>query len=266
MEIRPYVLKETNWKTVQNTSYQVALLPWGATEAHNYHLPYGTDTYLGEEVAIEAARKAWGLGARPLVLPPVPFGVNTGQIDIPFCINMNPSTQLMVLEDVLTVLSAHQVDKLVIVNAHGGNHFKQMIRELYLHFPEVFVCSLNWWEFGDADAVFDQPGDHAGELETSAIMHLFPDLVLPLDQAGAGTSIPYRIRAMREGKVTSHRIWAQATVDTGVGDPKASTAAKGEKFFSETTDQIAEFLVELAPVSIDDLYEARENWRDLNET
>ncbi|MGW8265602.1 MAG: creatininase family protein, partial [Longimicrobiales bacterium] len=56
---RPYVLSETNWKTVRETEYEVAILPWGATEAHNFHLPYGTDTLEAEAVATEAARLAW---------------------------------------------------------------------------------------------------------------------------------------------------------------------------------------------------------------
>lgn len=252
--MRPYVLKETNWKTVQKSEYKVAILPWGATEAHNYHMPYGTDSYLGEEVAIEAARKVWENGQKVIVLPCVPFGVNTGQIDVKLCMNMNPSTQLMVLKDLIQVLDHHGIDKLVIVNAHGGNHFKQMIREVYLEYPDVFVCSLNWWQFADASAVFEEPGDHAGELETSAIMHFFPGLVLPLEEAGPGTSIPYRIKAMREGKVTSQRIWTKATIDTGVGNPKASTPEKGEKFVEETTDQIADFLSELAVISNDEIY------------
>lgn len=255
---RPYVLEETNWKTVKETEYKVAILPWGATEAHNYHLPYGTDSYLGEEIAIESARKVWERGEKVIVLPVVPFGVNTGQIDIKYCLNMNPSTQLMVLRDLIQVLDHHGIDKLVIINAHGGNHFKQMIREVYLEYPDVFVCSINWWQFGDANAVFDEPGDHAGELETSAIMHFFPKLVLPLDEAGPGTSIPYRIKAMREGKVASQRIWARATIDTGVGDPKASTPEKGKLFVNDTTDQIADFLSELAAISNEEIYEDRE--------
>ena len=73
---RPYVLAETNWKTVRETEYEVAILPWGATEAHNFHLPYGTDTGEAEAVATEAARLAWEEGATCLVLPSVPFGAN----------------------------------------------------------------------------------------------------------------------------------------------------------------------------------------------
>jgi creatinine amidohydrolase len=41
---RPYVLAETTWRAVSNTRFDVAVLPWGATEAHNYHLPYATDS------------------------------------------------------------------------------------------------------------------------------------------------------------------------------------------------------------------------------
>ena len=77
---RPYILAETNWKAVRGTRYDVAILPWGATEAHNYHLPYGTDVIETDAVAAESARRAWDRGARVLALPCVPFGINT---DIP---------------------------------------------------------------------------------------------------------------------------------------------------------------------------------------
>ena len=56
---KPFVLAETTWKTVRDTDYSVAILPWGATEAHNFHLPYGTDNYESTHVATESARTAW---------------------------------------------------------------------------------------------------------------------------------------------------------------------------------------------------------------
>ncbi|MFZ0491175.1 MAG: creatininase family protein, partial [Salegentibacter sp.] len=180
-KIRPYVLAETNWKNVKEENYSLAILPWGATEAHNFHLPYATDNILAEEVAVEAAGKAWEKGARPVVLPTIPFGVNTGQMDVKLCMNMNPSTQYAVLKDLVQVLDRHHIEKLVILNAHGGNNFKQMIRELSLEFPEVFICAVNWWQVTNAKPYFDEPGDHAGELETAAVMHLRPELVLPLE-------------------------------------------------------------------------------------
>src|SRR2546422_10857384 len=87
---RPFILNELTWKTVRDARYEVAVLPWGATEAHNRHLPYSTDNIETERIAALAAGHAWQLGARVVVLPVVPFGVNTLQLDIPLCLNLNP--------------------------------------------------------------------------------------------------------------------------------------------------------------------------------
>src|SRR5690349_1473027 len=76
-DMRPYILAETNWKHIKDASFDVAVLPWGACEAHNYHMPYCTDIIESEFVSAEAARIATERGAKVIVLPPVPFGVNT---------------------------------------------------------------------------------------------------------------------------------------------------------------------------------------------
>jgi creatinine amidohydrolase len=123
MPPRPYILAETNWKAVKDQTYDVAVLPWGATEAHNYHLPYATDTMQCDYVAAESARIAWEKGAKVIVLPTIPFGVNTGQLDIRLDINMNPSTQMAVLRDIVDVLARQQINKIVVMNGHGGNDF-----------------------------------------------------------------------------------------------------------------------------------------------
>src|SRR5690606_18039946 len=130
--MRPYILAETNWKSVKDSSFEVDSLPWGACEAHNFHLPYATDIIESEHIAAEAARLAWEEGAKVIVLPCVPFGVNTGQFDVKLDMNMNPSTQLLVLTDLIEVLNRQCIHKLVILNSHGGNDFKPMIRELGL--------------------------------------------------------------------------------------------------------------------------------------
>ena len=56
---RHYLLSETNWEFVQKNRFDLAVLPWGATEAHNYHLPYATDNYQVEYVAERASAIAW---------------------------------------------------------------------------------------------------------------------------------------------------------------------------------------------------------------
>ncbi|TVZ57530.1 creatinine amidohydrolase [Flavobacteriaceae bacterium MAR_2010_105] len=253
--IRPFVLAETNWKSVKERTFTVAILPWGATEAHNYHLPYATDNYQAEYVAIEAAEIAWNNHAKIVVLPTIPFGVNTGQIDIPLCINMNPSTQYAVLKDIVQVLDKQNIQKLVIVNSHGGNNFKQMIRELSLEFPSVFVCALNWWQVANAKKYFDEPGDHAGELETSAIMHISPNLVLPLEQAGGGTSKTFKLKGLKEGWVTTQRQWTEVSEDTGVGNPQFASKEKGKAFLDTIVQKVADFFEELHHSDLNNMYE-----------
>ena len=251
---RSWILDESNWRDIRRTQFDVAVLPWGATEAHNYHLPYGTDTLQATTVAAEAARIATERGARIIVLPAIPFGVQTGQLDIPFCINVNPTTQAALLSDIAMSLDTHGIRSMVVVNGHGGNDIRTLLRELQPH-VRMFLCTLNWWTSVDAHTFFDEPGDHAGELETSVMMRIAPELVLPLSEAGPGTARSFRIAALRQGRAWAPRQWTQVTTDTGVGDPRAATAAKGASFLDAATAEIAAFLVDLANADPHDMYE-----------
>ena len=254
MTPRLYVLADVTWKDVQATPYDVAVLPWGATEAHNYHLPYGTDVLETDAVATEAGRIAWDRGARVVVLPTIPFGVQTGQRDIALSINMMPSTQAAILRDVIGTLDGTSVRKLVIINGHGGNDFKQMIRELQPQ-TSLLLVTVNWWQVVATSGYFAEPGDHAGELETSTMLHLAPSLVRPLSEAGDGREKRPRIAAMRERWAWTPRPWSTVSADTGIGNPQAATADKGATYFAAVTAKIGSFLVDLAAADPTNLYE-----------
>ncbi len=254
MAIRHYILAETNYKAVKESHYDVAVLPWGATEAHNYHLPYSTDTVEAESIAAGAAKYAWEKGAKVIVLPAIPFGVNTGQHDVLLDINLNPSTQMLILTDIADTLYRQNIHKLVILNSHGGNDFKQMIRELGLKFPKMLFFSVDWYKMKNLDTYFEEPGDHAGEAETSMMMHLKPEWVLSLDMAGSGKAKNFKFEAISEGWAWAERHWLSVTEDTGVGDPSRATAEKGEIFLSILYQKIGDFLYEIAVTGSDDLY------------
>ncbi len=59
---------------VRGVPYDLAVLPWGATEPHNLHLPYMTDCILSHDIALDAAEQALQQGVRCMILPPVPYG------------------------------------------------------------------------------------------------------------------------------------------------------------------------------------------------
>ncbi len=251
---RPYILAETTWTDVRETLFEVAVLPWGATEPHNLHLPYATDVVETGRLAAEAARRAWQAGAAVVVLPAIPYGANAQQADLRGTVNMDPSTQLSVLRDIVDSLEAQAIPKLLVLNGHGGNDFRPLIREIQAR-TDVFLCLVDWFRM-PTDGIFDEPGDHAGELETSLMMHLAPELVRPLEEAGPGAEHPFRIHALREPWAWAPRQWRLATDDTGVGDPSAATADKGAAFFEACAGRLAAFLEELADADLDDLYVA----------
>ena len=255
MKSKPYLLCETNWKTVKKTDYKVAILPWGATEAHNYHLPYGTDNIQSEYIAEKAAGLAWKKGAKIIVLPNVPFGVNTQQMDIKLTVNLNPSTQMMILRDVIDNLYDHNILKFVILNGHGGNDFKQMIRELKAEYPAMFISQVNWYTtVKNMGKYFHEAGDHAGEMETSNMLHIVPGLVLPLGEAGSGKSKKLKFKGRSEGWMWAPREWTRVSKDTGIGNPSEASAAKGKAYLKEVTRKIADYLVELYKTDLKDIY------------
>jgi creatinine amidohydrolase len=252
--MRPYILAETNWKNIQKTTFDLAILPWGATEAHNYHLPYATDVIEADRIAAAAAEIAWNKGAKIIVLPTIPFGVNTGQADIKLDVNIYPSTQMAILSDIIEMLNRQNIKKLLILNSHGGNDFKTLIRELGLKYPQMFLATCNWYQALNKKDFFDEMGDHADEMETSLMLHLAPELVLPLTEAGTGKEKKHKIKEFNEGWAWSERKWSQITADTGVGNPKLASAAKGEKYFIAVTEKVARLFVEIAGCDTNDLY------------
>lgn len=253
--MRPYILAETNWKALKSSKFELAILPWGATEAHNYHLPYATDVIEADSIAAKSAEYAWKKGAKIIVLPTIPFGVNTGQSDIYLDINLNPSTQFAILSDVIETLNRQGIYKLMIFNSHGGNNWKSMVRELGLKYPTMYICVSNWFRIDKKVNFFDEIGDHADEVETSLLLHLRPDLVLPKSDWGDGKEKKHRIKAFSEGWVWSERKWSQISKDTGVGNPQLATKEKGKKFFDYVTKKMGELFCEICAIDINNLYD-----------
>ncbi len=254
MTPRPYILHESNYRQLLDYQPNVAVLPWGATEAHNYHLPHGTDVVQASEFAAEAARQAFDEGAKPIVLPAIPFGNNGQQLDQVATIHCSTSTAQSILRDVATSLTTQGIDRLVILNGHGGNEFKPIVRDLQFEF-DLLVVVLNFWAVAQDvhDATFEEKtGDHANEMETSLLMHLRPDWVV-MSQAGPGERIPFKLKSIKEAGGWTPRPWSKVHPDTGSGDPSAATADKGATYFKAVSHGIAKLLVELSAAEKGDL-------------
>lgn len=253
--MRPWNLSELNYGHVKaHPTIEVAVLPLGATEPHNLHLPYGTDTYQVEVIAERACARAYEAGARVVMLPPLPYGTETNQMHFPLAMNLNPSTVARVITDLVESLAVHRIRKCVLLNGHGGNELKWVLRELYRTTPvHLFLC--NWYKVA-ADryaTIFEDAGDHAGEMETSMGLAHFPGLV-DLEQADPGSMAVSRFDAVSRGWVEITRPWHLLTTNSGAGDPRPATAAKGLAVTEIVVDRLAGFLKDLANNPIDDVF------------
>ncbi|MEQ9411362.1 MAG: creatininase family protein [Fuerstiella sp.] len=258
--MRPWILAETNYSHVKDCDYQVAVLPMGATEPHNLHLPYGTDTLQAEAIGSRVCEAAWNRGAKVVMLPPIPYGTETNQAECRLSMNVNPSTLGAVIGDLVESLEGHGILKLVILNSHGGNEFKPLLRELHGATPvQIFLC--DWFRGITADVqktIFDEPGDHAGEMETSLGLAFFSHLVRQNDDgtlaADDGSVNPTRFDAINHGWVSITRPWHLLTSNTGSGNPHAATAARGEQLMQVVVERLSQFLVELADAEMDERF------------
>ena len=240
-------LSISNYGTVKDTSYDLVILPWGATEPHNYHLPYLTDSFLSYDISVEAAilaKKQYDVNC--MVLPTINLGSqNPGQRDLKFCLHVRCETQKAILTDIVSSLYLQGFRRMILINSHGGNSFKNMVRDLAAEYPEFIIAVSDTFNVLPKDNYFEEEGEHADEFETSVIMHYHPELV-NLDEAGEGKWKPFAIQSVNEKVAWIPRNWQKISEDTGVGNPKKSTAEKGERFAHDLVAKYAKLFYELA--------------------
>jgi creatinine amidohydrolase len=249
MPPRPYILLEANYRQLLDRPPALAVLPWGATEAHNFHLPHGTDVIEATRIAERAAELAHQQGAALVVLPTLPFGNNAQQLDQVCTIHCSTAATLALLRDIACSLKKQSIDRLVILNAHGGNEFKPLVRDVQAE-TGVLIVVVNFFQISREllPKFFEQPGDHADEMETSLLLHLCPDLVV-MSQSGDGRRIPFTLSSLNQPGVWTPRPWSASHPDTGAGDPRRAAADKGARYFDAVTRAIAQVFFELATAS-----------------
>lgn len=250
---RPWILVEQNHFTLPTEKWEVAVLPFGATEPHNLHMPYGTDNFQVEEIGQRACARAYEAGAKVLLLPTIPYGVNTNHMQVPggLAMSVKPTTLLALLADLVDSLQRRGVHKLVLLNGHGGNELKPLTRELH-HQTKVFLCVCDWFRMV-ADvlpSVFVHPGEHADEMETSLGLAFFPHLLHP-ERADDGAAQPTRFDAINRGWVTITRPWHLVSKNTGLGDPSQASAEKGRRLMEIVVERLSTFLVDLSNAKMD---------------
>jgi len=252
--VRDWRLDELTHRMVRERDLEVAVLPIGSTEPHGLHLPYGSDTFHTTAVADQCCERAQELGANVVLLPTIPYGVDANLMGFPMAMHVSQAVLDAMVTDLVRTLEHYGFRKIVLLNGHGGNTFKGLLRELHNQ-VKPWVCLVDWWKVGSdrAAEIFTHAGDHADEFETSVNLALFADLV-HMDDADDGAVNESRFEAVRRGWVQLTRPWHLLTKNAGVGDPREASVEKGEKILAVVVERLAEFLKELSDSPMDDTF------------
>lgn len=253
--IHEWDLTATNLHRLSQRRYEVAVLPTSAIEAHNRHLPEGQDFFHANHVARTACAAAWPRCESVICLPGLPYGVDCNLLSFPLTIHVSQTALDAMIRDIIASARRHGLRKFVILNGHGGNDFKPLIRQIQADL-DVFVFLCNWWLVGSDryKEIFELPDDHGGEMETSVAMALYPELVEMHNHPGDGRVPPFRFEALQKGWVQTSRDFARLNDHCATSDPSRATADKGRRYLDLCCRRIADFLVELAQSPLDERF------------
>ncbi|MFH0862258.1 MAG: creatininase family protein [Candidatus Altiarchaeota archaeon] len=184
---------------IEESKGVLTLVPIGSFEQHGPHLPFETDTMIAEAVAKEAAAQ---IGAK--LGESIKVGLSPEHMDF-------PGTKTLTEEEFKDAVLKAGGPNVVFVNGHGGNN--RCLRELgvrHMNLTTIF-----------------KPYDHAGEIETSIMMHLRPDLVRQENIRKHEFTWP-----KRDGwRMKDHSI-------SGIlGDPTQATLEKGRRYLMKLVDE-----------------------------
>lgn len=254
------ILEEMTIDEVEAFDPETVVLGLGSTEPHGPHLPYGTDVFQADGVCRRAVTRANERGASVLMYPTLPIGNNVNFKAYPFACRVRVRTLMNVVLDVIDALEREGIRKIVLVNGHGGNTatIQATLREhAGRNAPDegAFVCMTSTFDAVPDDVAerIEHPSDHAGEEETSRMLHLRPDLV----DEDAMDAFPVQrptIDELESDGVYFVPPWHGYLPESAGGETSASSAEKGEALIDSAADWIADILVALDDAEVNELF------------
>ncbi len=232
-----------SWQEVEemDRGNTTILIPLGSTEQEGTHLPLGVDTFVAESLANEVAKET-----DALVGPPLPLGYSEWFLEFSGTISLKLETVTQVLREYTSCLIRHGFRKLIFINGHAGNStaVDVVARECTLS-QSARIAMVEIWKIANSLAkdipdLKENAFKHAGEIMTSVMLYLHPDMVT-MDRArveyvksGKG---PFKSKSSlgpAEFKGFEVRLYerTEKLTESGImGDPLSSTEKKGEVIF-----------------------------------
>jgi creatinine amidohydrolase len=239
----------------------IAILPLGAHEQHGPHLPFETDALIAQDVAQRLCAAApSGIDAK--LLPVESTGYSIEHMDVSGTRSLGFEEAVNRWIDIAADCADRGIRRLMLLNAHGGNSplLTIVATEARVRF-NMLVVATSWTRFGvpaDLVAPADKALDiHAGDIETSVMLAIRPDLV----RLDALADFPSR-QAEYARRFTHLRAygphafgWKMSDLNAQGAAGKASqaSASKGEAILAHSVQGLTELLADMAAFDVDEL-------------
>ncbi|MCM0081433.1 creatininase family protein [Geomonas sp. Red32] len=215
-------------------SCRTAYIPFGSVEEHGSHLPLSTDTIEAYEVGKRAAERI------PLfVAPPVHYGCCRSTSLHPGTVSITTATLKALFKDIVRSLHAHGLMNFIALTGHAGGSHRMALQdageELLLEIAGINMAVVTEYDLAKDSAahLLETPGDaHAGEIETSRIMHSHPHLVKG-SSPEEWPAFPPGILVRDKRSFWPGGVW---------GDPSKASAEKGRILESLVADKVVELV------------------------
>ena len=216
----------------------VLIVPFGTVEAHGTHLPLDTDTLIIREVVSKVAGKKPGV----FMAPPIQYGVCTSTGPHSGTIGISASTLRHIASDIVKSSYAQGFRNIMLVSGHGGSihvsALKEIAEELVTRLEGLKMAAFSIYDIigKEAGEIAETKNDsHAGELETSLVLHLAPHLVKGRSKEEY-PDFPRPLILKDKLKYWPGAVW---------GDPGKATAEKGERLFNVMVSKLEEVALRL---------------------
>jgi creatinine amidohydrolase len=208
----------------------LAIVPFGSVEEHGSHLPLCTDSFQAEEVARRIA-----LEFDALVLPPIRYGECRSTRNFPGTISLGFDTVRALAADIVSELARNGIDKVLLISGHAGSSHMASLREgassAVSRYPKVKVMVLSDYEiiYDLRGKEFSENDGHAGQIETSRVLNLRPELVRGNRPVGTSRVPKFMVVSDPEKHFPSGIF----------GDPRDASAEKGKRLDDYAVDRLS---------------------------
>jgi creatinine amidohydrolase len=235
MSIPVFGMSDSDFKSALRKTKK-AILPIGSLEQHGPHLPVSTDSLIAEHIAKLVAERA-----RAFVLPVMAYGVSFEHKPM-FNVSVRNSALSRIVSDACISLGDNGIKQIVLINGHHGNvgALQYVSQELVGRVPkDLHVYTIHYWH------LLDHEFDHAGEVETSLVLAIAPELVrmdaaVPNSKRLSKSKVAYGAMTNLPGsfpQITGNGVW---------GDPRKASEAKGREWLEHVVANLTKTISELA--------------------